>query len=362
MKITKLINNYKFSSIEIEIIKRYRDNQEDADLRGRFLVLLLIAQKTALSVIAVTLGISEKTIKKWFKIYIIKGIDKLNSFHYKPKKTKINKEQISELVKWVKDTRPPSAKVVRLYIEDKFGINYSDDAVRKLLIKNGLKVLRPKLIPGNPPTEEEQKRFVEEYREIRLFTKAGAAVLFCDAMHLIHQTVPSYCWGDPKNPPIFRTNSGRQRLNILGAYDPIRFNIVHHTTETNCNYEQVILFFEKIYEKYNKFAFIILILDNAPYFHAKEVQEWLNKHPAIICRFLPAYAPNLNLIERFWGFVKEKLVKNIYFEKYKTFRCNVFRLLNHLSDYKKELVALMTENFQIIKYPNANIMPELTKI
>jgi len=94
-------------------------------------------------------------------------------------------------------------------------------------------------------------------------------------------------------------------------------------------------------------------LDNAAYFHANETTDWLKKHPEICCRFLPAYAPNLNLIERFWRFVKEKLVKNKYFEKYKTFRCLVFRLLNHVSDYKKELKSLMAEKFQIIDYAQA---------
>ena len=35
---------------------------------------------------------------------------------------------------------------------------YSNEAVRKILRKKGLKVLRPKVIPGNPPSEEEQKK------------------------------------------------------------------------------------------------------------------------------------------------------------------------------------------------------------
>jgi hypothetical protein len=38
-------------------------------------------------------------------------------------------------------------------------------------------------------------------------------------MHLIHQNVPGLCWGDPKDPPILKTNTSRQRLNILGAYN-----------------------------------------------------------------------------------------------------------------------------------------------
>ncbi len=51
------------------------------------------------------------------------------------------------------------------------------------------------------------------------------------------------------------------------------------------------------------------------------------QHRVYSLHTLPAYAPNLNLIERLWRFVKGKLVRNRYYEKYKTFRSKVFILL-----------------------------------
>ena len=169
-------------------------------------------------------------------------------------------------------------------------------------------------------------------------------------MHLIHQTVPSFGRGDPENPPVFPTNSGCYRLNILGAYNPAAYDLLHHTGEANCDAGQVIVFFEKILKKYRDSSFIVLYADNAPYFHARKVAEWLEKHPEIIIRFLPPYAPNLNLIERLRRFVKKKLVKNKYVKEYKTFRCLAFRLLNNISKYKNELITLMTEKFEIVTY------------
>ncbi|OQX06093.1 MAG: IS630 family transposase, partial [Desulfobacteraceae bacterium IS3] len=61
-----------------------------------------------------------------------------------------------------------------------------------------------------------------------------------------------------------------------------------------------------------------------------------------------SYAPNLNLIERFWRFAKKKLVKNKYYKEYKTFRAKVFQFLNHVDDYVDEFKTLMVEKFQII--------------
>ena len=347
------IRTHIFMPEEIDKLKEYRDNQKDLRLKIRFIALLLIAENIAISIVASSVGKSPKTVENWYRTYLSAGPEALNFFQYKPKRCYLTDGQISELVAWIREENPSDTKIIRHYIKEHFGVSYCRSAVEKLLKKHGLKRLRPKLVPGKPPSEEEQKRFVEEYNEIREFTDTGVTVLFCDAMHLVHQTVPSLCWGDPLDPPVFRTNSGRQRLNILGAYDPATHDIVHLTGEENCNAAQAVAFFEKILKAYRKSEFIVLILDNASYFHAEEVSEWLREHPKIICRFLPAYAPNLNLIERLWRFVKDKLVKNRYFEKYKTFRCNVFRLLNNLSEHKDELLTLMTEKFEITAYAKA---------
>lgn len=92
----------------------------------------------------------------------------------------------------------------------------------------------------------------------------------------------------------------------------------------------------------------VVYLDNAPYFWAKSVHEWLRQHPKIIVEFLPSYSPNLNLIERLWRFVKRQLVGNRYYKEYKVFRANVFKLLNHLSDFEDQLKSLINDKFQIL--------------
>ena len=53
-------------------------------------------------------------------------------------------------------------------------------------------------------------------------------------MHLIHNVIAGLCWGDPADPPIMNSNTGRKRLNILGAYNPDKHNLAHLTGEENC--------------------------------------------------------------------------------------------------------------------------------
>ncbi|GBC61570.1 IS630 family transposase [Desulfonema ishimotonii] len=224
--------------------------------------------------------------------------------------------------------------------------------LRSSLKKNGLRRLRPKLIPGKPPSEKEQTDFIEKYEKLRKSAadpESGRVVIFCDAMHFVHQTVPATCWGDPSERPVLKANSGRQRLNIMGGYDPVTCKLIHETDEKNCDSEKAIIFFKKLLRTYPKASMIKVFADNATYFHARNTQEWLEKNPRISLYFLPAYAPNLNLIERLWRFAKGKLIRNTYYEKYKTFRCHVFRLLNNIHNYESELSSLMVEKFQIIR-------------
>jgi transposase len=152
------VSDYKFDDDKIKKLQDHRDNQPDVRLKVRFIALLMLAEKIELKTIASIIGKSEKTIENWYLQYKTKGIESLNSFQYKPKKSYLTPEQINQVVSWVKETNPGKTKEVREYIKDHFQVSYSNEAVRKILRKMGLKIVRPKVVPGNPPSEEEQKK------------------------------------------------------------------------------------------------------------------------------------------------------------------------------------------------------------
>ncbi len=241
--------------------------------------------------------------------------------------------------------------IISNFIQESFGITYKLSSISKLLKRVGIKRMKPKLIPGKPQTVEVQQRFVSNFFMIKGFQNKdpGIVQLFVDGMHLVHQVVPSFYWGIAGNPLVFNSNSSRNRLNILGAYDPQTQCLTHLTSEKNCDAERVIEFLELVHTRYKGHHSIILHVDNAPYFRAAIVREWLKERPGIILNYLPSYSPNLNLIERLWRFVKGKLVKNRYYQKYKMFRAITFRLLNNLEQHSRELQSLISENFEIIR-------------
>ena len=66
--------------------------------------------------------------------------------------------------------------------------------------------------------------------------------------------------------------------------------------------------------------------------------------------YLPAYSPNLNLIERLWKFVKKKVLYSKYYANFSDFRNAITDCLNQThTTHRKELDSLLTLNFQTFK-------------
>ena len=58
---------------------------------------------------------------------------------------------------------------------------------------------------------------------------------------------------------------------------------------------------------------IVMFLDNARIHHAKLLKPFLFANPRLTLMFLPPYSPKLNLIEGFWGWLKDSVINNVFF-------------------------------------------------
>lgn len=94
---------------------------------------------------------------------------------------------------------------------------------------------------------------------------------------------------------------------------------------------------------------ITLVLDNARYQKCRVV-EALAGPLQIEMLYLPAYSPNLNLIERLWKFVKKTCLYSTYYANFQDFtRAISTCLAQPHTTYKKELDSLLTLRFQSFK-------------
>ena len=77
---------------------------------------------------------------------------------------------------------------------------------------------------------------------------------------------------------------------------------------------------------------ITLVLDNARYQKCPIVRELAEKL-TIEFLYLPAYSPNLNLIERLWKFVKKKCLYSKYYTEFSDFKRAITDCLNQTSHH-----------------------------
>jgi transposase len=166
-----------------------------------------------------------------------------------------------------------------------------------------------------------------------------------DAAHLLHNAVPGQGWIKRGTTVELKTNSGRNRLNVLGAYSPDDHTLISIEGTESCDADLVCRLLRKL-RAANVGKRLLLVLDNARYQRARIVQV-LAKQLHIRLLFLPPYSPNLNLIERFWKFLRKQVLRNRYYATFAEFRAAIQRLLTDLSAYAEELTALMTEHFHL---------------
>lgn len=164
-------------------------------------------------------------------------------------------------------------------------------------------------------------------------------------MHLLHNAVPGEGWIKRGKRIEIKTNSGRNRLNILGAYSPDDGSLISIEGPESCDAEMVCKLLKEL-RKQNHGIKLMVVLDNASYNHAHIVKD-LAKKLHIRLFYLPTYSPNLNIIERFWKFLKKKVVRNTYYSTFGEFRLAVKEFLRNIDAYSEELSTLMTEKFQM---------------
>jgi transposase len=238
---------------------------------------------------------------------------------------------------------------VRAWIEEQLGVAYSPSGVKDLLHRIGASYHE---VSGFfwKADRDEQRAFVRKYRRHRRQAGPGTRRYFVDACHPVWGLELLYCcWLLVGQRHYVGVGNGRKRLNILGAYSPDDHDYVDlRLTKENITGEQFIKLLEALPARHPDTEKFILYLDNARYYSKPVVKEWLSRHRQFHLVFLPAYSPNLNLIERLWKSLRKEAL-NRWHETFEAMQEAVGEVLGHLDRYRPELDSLMTEEFHILK-------------
>jgi transposase len=291
--------------------------------------------------------ISKTTLTKYIKQYQSGGVEALKKLDYQGQPSKLN--QHSDFFKEYFAKNPPSSVAEASdAIEKLTGIKRSPTQVREFLKKIGLRCLKVGFVPGKSVEEDkiiEQENYKKEKLE-PLLNEALAgerAVFFVDAAHFVHRAYLGFLWCFTRT--FIGSPSGRKRFNVLGAVNAVTKEIITVTNETYINSESLCQLLFKLSELKLNIP-ISIVLDNARYQKCKLVQNYANSLGIQLC-YLPSYSPQLNLIERFWRFVRNECLYSKYYADFSDFKEAISNCIATANTAQKQkLDSLLTLNFQ----------------
>ncbi len=335
------------SNDQVKELKATHKQTHDKRLADRIKAVLMLHFGFTFTQIKLALLLDEVTVRRYVKQFKTKGIDGLLEFHYAGGKSKLTVMQQKELEEHLTSHTLTTAKEVQNYVQKTYGKTYTLIGITKLLHRMDFTYKKPKIVPGNVSPLLQQE-WIKRYEDTKKILGSNDHIYFSDATHPTHNTKPSYGWikKGKKNDVYIKSNTGRQRLNVLGALNIQNKQAVVIERKT-IDAIAIIDLLEEVKKK-QPHGKVYMVFDNARYHHARIVNNWFLRHPRFKRIFLPSYSPNLNIIERLWRFFHQKVTNNHYFATFQEFKETTIQFFNNLPQYKQELNSLLTENFQTL--------------
>lgn len=209
------------------------------------------------------------------------------------------------------------------------------------------------MIPAKADPDQQVAYLTQELEPRLAEAQAGKrAVFFMDAAHFVLAPFLGFLWSVTRL--FVQAPAGRQRFNVLGALNAITHELVTVTNDSYITATAVCALLEKL-AALQLGVPITVFLDNARYQKcALVINTAARLH--IELGFLPAYSPNLNLIERLWKFVKKQCLYSKYYADFATFKCAIETCLSEThTEHKSALDSLLTLRFQTFK--KAQLVP-----
>jgi transposase len=299
--------------------------------------------------IAELVGVSTRQVGQGLRIFRNKGLDELGTLHYQGDPGRLGPAQVKRLKQEIETGVFHNADQIRTWIETIFGVTSSASGVKDLLRRIGASFHKVSGFFWKADVKK-QKQFVRKYRRHKRQAGLKTRRYFVDACHPVWGVDLLYSCGLLVGQRFYvGVGNGRKRLNILGASSPDDHDSGDlRLTKENITGEQFVKLLETLLAKHPETEKFLLYLDNAKYDSKPCVKPWLAEHRQFRLVFLPAYSPNLKLIERLWKFLRKKAFQR-WHKTFEELQSAVAGVLDRLGESRDELSTLMTERFAIVE-------------
>jgi transposase len=314
----------------------------------RMNALLLLDDGWSVERVSAALFIDAETVREHRRLYQSGGTSGIGQLRHRGGEPALRPEQLRALTVELDTRLYRTAKAVCRFVSNAFEVAYTAHAMAKLLKRLGYVYKKPKKVPAKA-NEEVQRTFVAEVlAPLMAAANDDTPLYFVDGTHPSYTAHAAYGWIRRGETRELKSNHGRTNLNINGALSWPEREFVHRQVDLITSAEMILLF-RDLQARHPTATAIRVVLDNARYNHSKELRAWLACDD---CRiepvYLPPYAPNLNLIERFWSLFKKVAIQNEYFPTFADFRAAVERFFANLGCYRADIESLITDRFHFI--------------
>lgn len=334
---------------ELDQLKQIHKSLKDKKAAYRVHTIILLGSGYSYEQVSEILLMSERNARRFFKKYMEGGTEALLKDFYKGGISKLSSDQESQLCAYLDDHLIGSAKEVCAYVKEQFGIDYTPDGMVITLHRLGYSYKKTKL-QSEKADPKKQQEWVNTYNDLTQNLEENEKIYFMDGVHPTYNVQPAYAWTQKGEERTMDCNTGRQRININGVYSPDDHEIIMIESD-RINAQSTIELFKKIESQHPELDRIYIVRDNARYYCAKLVQEYLTTSRITVIP-LPSYSPNLNLIERLWKFFKKKVVANKYYGTFDEFKDAVRNFFAKIMSFREDLSTLLTEKFHIVQSTN----------
>ena len=268
------------------IVDEERSSHPNPRIREKMLVLWLLHNGLTRQQAAEIVGVGRATVQRYVAAFREGGLDGLRQWN-------VNRP-VSEMAAYRELIRESFEKQPVCTVAEAgerifqlTGLRRGPSQVRKFLKDLGLKLQRVRAIPVPPKktwpsTCQTQADFLDTELKPRLDdAQAGRGhVFFVDAAHFVFGTFLCCLWSFAR---IFvRAASGRQRFNVLGAWNAVTRQLIAVTNTTVVNTETMCELLRKI-AALGLTGPITLVLDNARYQRNAVVRRWRSSWESRCC-------------------------------------------------------------------------------
>lgn len=170
-------------------------------------------------------------------------------------------------------------------------------------------------------------------------------MLFEDEFSLSNTATISSTWAPiGKQPEIPCKQAGKERVTGFGSLNPLTGQLVVNFAPRG-NTDTFKKHLKKVLHAYRGMRKIIIYVDNVRFHHANKLKPFLAAHPELEIRYLPAYSPDLNPVERVWWYMRKSITHNRYLSSLKERIAKFWRLLSGCLVPNSLLTNLCVINF-----------------